>query len=79
MSNLKFYDNGSLTAAGNVATGHSSNLLLGNCNVAARYKVTYVVGPTIGNMMYIENGIYYFFPLICFFHFFFLCFFYLFF
>ena len=60
MSNLKFYDNGSLTAAGNVATGHSSNLLLGNCNVAARYKATYVVAPNVGDIMYIENGIYYF-------------------
>ena len=60
MSNLKFYDNGSLAAAGNVATGHSSNLLLGNCNVAARYKKTYVVAPTLGDIMYIENGIYYF-------------------
>ena len=59
MSNLKFYDNGSLAAAGNVATGHSSNLLLGNCNVAARYKTTYVVPPTLGGIMYIENGIYY--------------------
>lgn len=60
MSNLKFYDNGSLAAAGNVATGHSSNLLLGNCNVAAQYKATYVVGAAIGDSMYIENGIYYF-------------------
>ena len=60
MSNLKFYDNGSLAAAGNVATGHSSNLLLGNCNVAARYKATYVVAPNAGDIMYIENGIYYF-------------------
>ena len=60
MSNLKFYDNGSLTAAGNVATGHSSNLLLGNCNVAAQYKATYVVSPTIGDLMYIESGVYYF-------------------
>ena len=59
MSNLKFYDNGSLAAAGNVATGHSSNLLLGNCNVAAQYKATYVVPPTLGGIMYIENGIYY--------------------
>ena len=59
MSNLKFYDNGSLAAAGNVATGHSSNLLLGNCNVAARYKATYVVAPNVGDIMYIENGIYY--------------------
>lgn len=60
MSNLKFYDNGSLAAAGNVATGHSSNLLLGNCNVAAQYKSTYVVAPNAGDIMYIENGIYYF-------------------
>lgn len=60
MSNLKFYDNGSLAAAGNVATGHSSNLLLGNCNVAAEYAETYVVAPNAGDIMYIENGIYYF-------------------
>lgn len=59
MSNLKFYDNGSLAAAGNVATGYSSNLLLGNCNVAAKYKATYVVAPNVGDIMYIENGIYY--------------------
>lgn len=60
MSNLKFYDNGSLAAAGNVATGHSSNLLLGNCNVAAEYAETFVVAPNAGDIMYIENGIYYF-------------------
>lgn len=59
MSKLKFYDNGSIAAAGNVATGYSSNLLLGNRNIAARYKETYH-GADLDYLMYIENDVYYF-------------------